>query len=102
MKPHQNQKTAPGWVEGFPGLQSLSPELLGTLVGSSQVISLPAGAQVFGPGMAPANYLLLIEGTIRVQQVSEGGREIVLYRVADGESCALTTACLLGYEDYQA
>jgi CRP/FNR family transcriptional regulator len=34
--------------------------------------------------------------------VSENGREIVLYRVAAGESCALTTACLMGYEDYPA
>ena len=26
----------------------------------------------------------------------------MLYRVAPGQSCALTTACLLGYEDYVA
>ena len=26
----------------------------------------------------------------------------MLYRVAAGESCALTTACLMGYEDYPA
>ena len=37
-----------------------------------------------------------------MQQVSESGREIVLYRVSAGESCALTTACLMGYEDYPA
>jgi CRP/FNR family transcriptional regulator len=46
--------------------------------------------------------MLLLEGTIRVQQVSESGREIVLYRVQAGESCALTTACLMAYEEYQA
>ena len=37
-----------------------------------------------------------------MQQVSEGGREIVLYRVHAGESCVLTTACLLAYEEYSA
>lgn len=95
-------KAAPNWIEGFPGLQTLSPDLLDVLVSRSRVIRLPASAQVFGPGMAPENYLMLIEGTIRVQQVSEGGREIVLYRVFAGESCALTTACLMGSEDYQA
>jgi CRP/FNR family transcriptional regulator len=63
---------------------------------------LPAGTRIYGPGQAPEAYLLLIEGTVRVQQVSEGGREIVLYRVSAGQSCALTTACLLGYEDYLA
>ena len=46
--------------------------------------------------------MLMLDGTVRVQQVSEGGREIVLYRVSAGESCALTTACLMGYEDYLA
>jgi CRP/FNR family transcriptional regulator len=46
--------------------------------------------------------LLLLDGTVRVQQVAENGREIVLYRVRAGESCVLTTACLLAYEDYLA
>ena len=32
----------------------------------------------------------------------KAGREIVLYRVSAGESCVLTTACLLAYEDYLA
>ena len=102
MESYQDLKSTACWIERFPGLQTLSSELLGTLVGQSKVITLTAGTQVFGPGMSPANYLLLIEGTIRVQQVSEGGREIVLYRVSAGESCALTTACLMGYEDYLA
>ena len=39
---------------------------------------------------------------MRVQQVSESGREIVLYRINAGESCVLTTACLLAYDDYSA
>jgi CRP/FNR family transcriptional regulator, anaerobic regulatory protein len=34
--------------------------------------------------------------------VSEAGREIVLYRVEAGESCVLTTACLLAHENYSA
>ena len=39
---------------------------------------------------------------MRVQKTSEAGREIVLYRVHAGESCVLTTACLMAYEDYSA
>jgi CRP/FNR family transcriptional regulator len=46
--------------------------------------------------------LLLLAGTVRVQQTSDSGREIVLYRVRAGESCVLTTACLLSHEDYTA
>jgi CRP/FNR family transcriptional regulator len=46
--------------------------------------------------------LFLLVGTVRVQQVSDTGHEIVLYRIEAGESCVLTTACLLAYDDYAA
>jgi CRP/FNR family transcriptional regulator, anaerobic regulatory protein len=90
------------WLDQFPGLMRLPDELLASLVRNSAVISLPAGTRIYGPGQAPDSYLLLIEGAVRVQQVSESGREIVLFRIFAGESCALTTACLMGYEEYQA
>lgn len=90
------------WLTGFPGLSRLGSDLLNRLTRSSSVVTLPAGSRIYGPGQAPENYLLLLDGSVRVQQVSEGGREIVLYRVSAGESCALTTACLMGYEDYLA
>jgi CRP/FNR family transcriptional regulator, anaerobic regulatory protein len=90
------------WIRHFPGLNGLTENLRRELVERSRIIGLPAGSHIFGPGQAPESFLLLIEGTIRVQQVSPTGREIVLYRVVAGESCALTTACLMGYEDYLA
>lgn len=46
--------------------------------------------------------LFLLAGTVRVQQVSDSGHEIVLYRIEAGQVCVLTTACLLGYEEYSA
>ena len=90
------------WIERFPGLTRLDESLRRELVARSRIVDLPSGSQIFGPGKAPQSFLLLIGGTIRVQQVSPSGREIVLYRVAEGESCALTTACLMSYEDYLA
>ena len=92
----------PDWTTHFTGLERLEPETRKLLVETSQVVELPAGTRIFGPGQSPESYLLVLEGTVRVQQVSETGREIVLYRVTPGESCALTTACLMGYEEYQA
>lgn len=92
----------PSWIDAFPGLRRLTRDVLEILLQRSAVVSLPAGSRIYGPGQAPASYLLLLEGSLRVQQVSEAGREIVLYRVSAGESCALTTACLMGYEDYPA
>jgi len=91
-----------GWIAQFPGLERLPADLQQTLIAQSSIVSLPAGSRIYGPGQAPENYLMLLDGAIRVHQVSESGREIVLYRLAAGESCALTTACLMGYEDYLA
>ena len=90
------------WIKDFPGLNRLSAPDAARLGEGSMVVTLPAGHHVFGPGQSPENFLLLIDGTIRVQQVSESGREIVLYRVTAGESCALTTSCLIGHEEYPA
>jgi CRP/FNR family transcriptional regulator len=90
------------WTASFPLLRQLPPEAVGRLRDSSALLEMPAGSRIFGPGQAPQSFLLLLDGTIRVQQTSENGREIVLYRVHAGESCALTTACLMGYEEYQA
>lgn len=90
------------WIDRFPGLSKLDEPIRATLIERSRIAELPAGTLIFGPGKAPDSLLLLLDGTVRVQQVSENGREIVLYRVHAGESCVLTTACLLAYEDYSA
>lgn len=90
------------WLAQFPGLAALEEPVKERLLAQAAIISVPEGTIIFGPGKAPDSLLLLLSGTIRVQQTSENGREIVLYRVSAGESCVLTTACLLAYEDYLA
>lgn len=90
------------WVERFPGLSRLEPTTKKLLLQRSTVVSMPEKTVIFGPGRSPENMLFLLDGTVRVQQVSETGHEIVLYRIHAGESCVLTTACLLAYDDYSA
>lgn len=90
------------WITRFSGLSALSADIRETLVARSAVVRVPAGQVIFGPGRSPDNLLLLLQGTVRVHQTSESGREIVLYRVEAGQSCVLTTACLLAHEDYTA
>lgn len=90
------------WVERFPGMARMEPSTKKLLVARSAVVDLPKGATIFGPGNSPENMLFLLDGTVRVQQTSDTGHEIVLYRIHAGQSCVLTTACLLSYEDYSA
>ena len=91
-----------GWLSMFPKLARLDPDARGRLLREAQVASLPAGAVVFHDGDRCERYLMVLEGSVRVQMVAESGREVVLYRVGPGETCILTTACLLAGDDYGA
>ena len=90
------------WTSRFDGLSKLDPKTRDYLTANSKVVKVPAKTTIFGPGKSPQNMLFLLDGTVRVQQSSDSGHEIVLYRIHAGESCVLTTACLLAYEDYSA
>jgi CRP/FNR family transcriptional regulator len=90
------------WIDRFEGLGSLPPDIRTDLAKGSQILRVPAGTQVFGPGQSADNLMLLLDGTVRVRQRSETGREVFLYRVHAGESCVLTTACMLAFEEYSA
>jgi CRP/FNR family transcriptional regulator len=100
--PPQDGRMTQTWINQFPGLSQLDATLRDTLVARSTVLMVPEGTVIFGPGKSPETLLLLISGRVRVQQTSDSGREIVLYRVEAGQSCVLTTACLLAHEDYTA
>lgn len=90
------------WTERFQGTRVLPRAVRDRLSQVAQVRSYSKGQEVFGPQNVPDSLLFLFEGTIRVSQTSENGRDIVLYRVDAGESCVLTTACMLAEEAYNA
>ncbi|MCA1906920.1 MAG: Crp/Fnr family transcriptional regulator [Magnetospirillum sp.] len=90
------------FTKTFPQFARFDPESAHVLEGAARVVSLPAGTAVFHDGSACANYVLVMEGSVRVQKVAENGREIVLYRVESGQSCVLTTNCLITHGDYTA
>lgn len=90
------------WIARFEGLAALPDTVRTTLTDRAKVIHVARGTTLFAPGIEPANLLLLLNGTVRVQQSSESGREIILFRVEAGESCVLTSACLLAHQEYSA
>ena len=89
-------------MQRFPGLSRLEPPIKQLLLSRSAIIEVPERTTIFDPGNLPENMLFLLDGTVRVQQVSDTGLEIVLYRIQAGQSCVLTTACLMAYENYSA
>lgn len=90
------------WVANIPSMNSLDAATRNRLLTSALPVNLPQGAMVFLEGAECSSYLLVLQGSVRVQKLSESGREIVLYRVEQGQSCVLTTSCLLAAENYSA
>ncbi|MCU0838444.1 MAG: Crp/Fnr family transcriptional regulator [Rhodospirillales bacterium] len=96
--PHRDAR----WVQAFPLLTGLDAATRDRLAEAATIMTLPAGAATFRPGQHCESYVLVISGVVRVHMISETGREVVLYRIEGGETCILTTACLLANMDYAA
>ncbi|CAA6603614.1 cAMP-binding protein-catabolite gene activator and regulatory subunit of cAMP-dependent protein kinase (fragment) [Rhodospirillaceae bacterium LM-1] len=90
------------WTRSIPALNGLDEATRKRLVALSQPVTAPAGTRLFGEGSPCQSYLIVLSGQVRVQKVGENGREIVLYRVEAGETCVVTTACLMSQTDYDA
>lgn len=80
----------------------LAPALHMRLAAAARPLAAPAGAVLFRPGEACQGFVMLGSGTVRVDLVAEDGHALLLYRVAPGEACLLTTACLFSGESYAA
>jgi CRP/FNR family transcriptional regulator len=96
----QNKETL--WKNYFPAFFKSDDSAVTELMNSATVFECPDHQQLFYPGKACQNYLLLISGSIRAQIISDSGEELLLYHVRPGDACVLTTSCLLGGNDYPA
>jgi CRP/FNR family transcriptional regulator len=95
-------ESVPDWLSHFPALTYLEGDAWKRTLRAASATTLAAGAKAFRPGDVCKGYLMVIAGSIRVQMLTASGKEIVLYRVAPGETCVLTTTCLFGRSTYAA
>jgi len=86
----------------FPPLRDAPPDCIERLRQETKVLQVPAGTRLFDERAQCSAFPLVLDGSIRVSKISAQGREILLYRVTPGESCVLTSGCLLGHIDYAA
>ena len=69
---------------------------------SAQEVSLPENNIIYQSGDPCGAFLLLVEGQVRVEMTSKSGREIILYRMYEKQTCIITTSVLLNHENYYA
>lgn len=90
------------WIDAFAELQRIDDPAWQQAAASAQVMDLPGGTVLFRDGDLCKGYVFVIDGSVRVQKIDVQGREIVLYRVEEGQTCMLTTSCLIGNQAYPA
>lgn len=90
------------WLEKFPELSALETPAKEILAKSARIVEAPIGTIGYREGTPCGAYVMRLAGQSRVFKMSTGGREILLYRVSAGETCVITTTCLLGNSDYPA
>jgi CRP/FNR family transcriptional regulator len=90
------------WLETFPDLLKLEPQAREKLAQSARIVEAPVGTIGYREADPCNAYVMRLAGRSRVYKLSDTGREILLYRVGAGETCVLTTTCLLGRSRYPA
>jgi CRP/FNR family transcriptional regulator len=86
----------------YPMLRDLAATDRTELLAAASEMHLPAGTLVFDEDQSCEGFPLLLSGSIHVIKAAPNGRELQLYSVSPGESCILTSSCLLGYAKYKA
>jgi len=90
------------WLNTFPDLKQNRDKAWRSTAGKVMRMQVKRDSVLFRDGDACNGYVLVVSGAIRVQKIDPQGHEIVLYRVEEGQSCMLTTTCLLAHQQYPA
>ncbi len=89
-------------AELYPVLGNLPAALQARFAAETQQMTVPAGTMLFDERQPCQGFPFVLSGGIRVVKIAANGRELPLYKVMPGESCIITSSCLLGRQDYNA
>jgi len=89
-------------TDAMPSLAELPPVLAQELAANLVVLKLSAGQPVFRETDTCPGFPIVLSGRVRVMRSLDNGRELNLYDVEPGESCVMSTGCMLGNTPYGA
>jgi CRP/FNR family transcriptional regulator, anaerobic regulatory protein len=98
----QAMVNADHWLAQFPMLRAMAPGHQRLARAHVHFLVLEAGSIAYRQDEPCPNYLMCLEGRTRVFKLSPGGRELLIYKVAGGGTCLLTTQCLLSGTPFPA
>ena len=90
MEEHLTQEAVHRYFPDFvePGLQQV-------IADQGRIHRFAAGDVIMDYGNYIRMLPLILEGTIKISRLSEDGRELFLYYLTRGESCAMTFSCCM-------
>ncbi len=69
------------------------PKLLKAILEKGQIMELEPGQIVMEPGKFIKSVPIVLEGSIKIMRMDEEGKELFLYYLDPGETCALSLTC---------
>lgn len=92
----------PSLADRYPVFATLPPVLQQQLPEQARIAQVPAGTVLFDERQPCSGFPLLLSGRICVSKRAANGRELTLYRLLPGDTCIISSGCLLGDIDYNA
>jgi len=89
-------------AEHYPVMARLPASAQQRLLDTARWARVPAGGLLFDDHQSCEGFPFVVEGSVRVVKCAPNGRELPLYRVAPGETCIISSSCLLGHDAYNA
>ncbi|GAB2987638.1 Crp/Fnr family transcriptional regulator [Cyclobacterium sediminis] len=72
-------------------------KLLAALGSEGRILEVKSGEAIIEPGQFIKMVPILLSGSIKVLRLDEEGRELLLYYIDPGETCALSLTCCSSY-----
>lgn len=89
-------------LELYPGLADEPSSEWSTILDNAQMMDVPAETALATSGSDCTSFMLLLDGTVRVYQHADDGREMTLYRIAPGDVCLMSLNSLINDRPFRA
>ncbi len=86
----------------YPQLENEQSEEWLTILNNTQIMDAPADTTLATAGSSCTNFMLLLDGEVRIYQDDENGREMTLYRISPGDACLMSLNSLIHERPFRA
>lgn len=86
----------------FPDLSQEESPAWQAIINSVNLVEMPEDMSILQPGSPCKQFVLLLDGCVRVYQQTPDDREVTLYRLKAGDLCVLSINSLLHRKDFGA